>query len=165
VEAGRDVRGALVYGDFAELWGHCGALGNPAGEVAERVRTAAEAGAAGFVMTYCNFPGTLVLSTYEDDLTIPVLELDQPEAQHIEDLLAGEQNPEVGIETALASPYEYKLWFYDVGAVPADPTYEADAADLKQVDASYHAEYQPVPDRNNTEEAIHTYRPEETHSF
>lgn len=165
VEAGRDVRGALVYGDFAELWGHCGALGNPAGEVAERVRTAAEAGAAGFVMTYCNFPGTLVLSTYEDDLTIPVLELDQPEAQHIEDLLAGEQNPEVGIEATLASPYEYKLWFYDVGAVPADPTYGADAADLKQVDASYHAEYQADPDRDNTEESIHTYRPEETHSF
>ena len=163
VEAGRDVRGALVYGDFAQVWEYCGALGDPSRLAAERIQNAAKAGAVGVVITYCNFPGGL--SSKQDLLPVPVLELDRRDAQHLEDLLAGDDRPVVELTATLDSPFEYKLWFYDVGTIPADPTYDARDAKLKRVETAYHAEYPVDPDRNNADLTLHTYRPEETHSI
>ncbi|GAB3418292.1 S8 family peptidase [Flindersiella endophytica] len=163
VRAGRDVRGKLV---FADLRTESPAANGWLDDIKAALTAAADAGAAGVLMSSELFPDLLLFGDHRDALRVPVLWLDRPEAIRLGALLKDVRRPaQAEIDAQLDSPFEYKLWFHELGRVPDRLVYTVRTKDLKRVDTSYHSELAVDPDESNSYEASHVYRPEDTHSI
>jgi hypothetical protein len=168
VRAGRDVRGKLVFADLRAL----DPIPMPPTfqyprNIANELRAAIDAGAAGVLMTSHLFPYILMgPAEFDDALRIPLLWLDRPEAEQLEALLANAQRPaRAEVNAELNSPYEYKLWFHELDRVPNRMTYSLRTRDLKRVDTDYRWEPAVNPNESSSYEASHVYRPEDAYSI
>lgn len=163
VVAGRDTRGKLAYIDMSDVTeGPCSFGGQSITcEIANRVMAATNAGAAAVVTSTGGVRVRLADIKYALDYlgaghTIPVLWLQEEQAAQLAAMLDGADLVTIDVDAAPNPSYEYKLWFFEHGQVPARPlAYTANSRDLKRIDASYHSEQlvtagDSARDRNHT---------------
>jgi subtilisin family serine protease len=149
LKSGGDVRGALVYLPAALQ-----------DEVIATVRAAMAGGAAG-VVTGSYLVGIPFI--IYDEMTIPVLFVDQADGDRLAASLVRGAKPKVTVRSQLEAPYEYKLNYYFDNGVPKSLTKNLRDSELARMRTSYHADYPAVEGKHrplaDTGEVDHSYNP------
>ncbi|MEV0198769.1 S8 family serine peptidase [Nonomuraea sp. NPDC050691] len=154
MRGGGDVRGKLVH--------------LPARDSLQLLLTdldlAIKAGAAG-VVTSDRFAWLLSNAAYTAQNKIPVLWLDNGEADQLGKVLARKPYPGAALHVTPTTPFEYKLVHYVKGATAGRLRFAPKARDLTAIDTTYHAQFTPStgtwgPKADFTE-VSHTYTDEQ----